>query len=46
MDIFMLAKESHLFILKVSTTPVEMCVAYSVGWLFCFFFSSLMWQTL
>lgn len=31
MNIFMLAEESCLFALKVSTTPMEMCVAYSMG---------------
>lgn len=36
MDIFMLAEESCLFILKVSTTPMEMCVAYSMSYSFLF----------
>lgn len=36
MDIFMLAEESCLFILKVNRTPVEMYVAYSMGFFFPF----------
>lgn len=41
MDIFMLLKESCLFILKVNRTPMEMHMAYSVSWVFFFPFSGV-----